>query len=29
MKKSKCYNFLEIQPKGVEEHGHRLDPQNS
>lgn len=29
MKKSKCHNFLEIQPKGVEEHGHRLDPQNS
>lgn len=28
MKKSKCHDFLEMQPKGLEGHGHSLDPQN-
>lgn len=28
MKKSKCHDFLEMQPKGLEGHGCILDPQN-
>lgn len=28
-KRSKCPRFLWIQPKGLEGHGQRLDPQNS